>query len=280
MSVSLLTLTACAVLTFSDLEPSETPPPAEVEGSAAAANGAIVLDGVIPPPPVAADDAAEAAEADAVDPRDEAMPPAEPAPAVEPAAPPAFESTRLGAANDALSARPAGGGEPSEGRLATLDPRRNETVRVAGALAAVLGLLVLLRLALKRSSLLGGGRPSGVLEVLARYPIARGQSLVIIKMARRVVLVHHAGTVMTALSEVSEPDEVAALLGRMEAGAQPRGATRFSQALRDFERDHDRVGGRAFAPGIPDDAEIEVVDLTRSQVRGLGGLLGRKGGAR
>jgi flagellar biogenesis protein FliO len=185
------------------------------------------------------------------------------------------ESRALGEPNGPFSARPVGEsaqspGVPERNPLAKLDPRRNEFVRVFGALAVVLGLLILLRLFLRRASglLSGGGRPSGVLEILARYPIGRGQSLMILKMARRVLLVHQAGSSMNTLTEVTGEGEVAALLARMEAGARTRDVVRFRNALRKFEHEHDRLASRRFPPGGESDIErAEIVDLTRRRTR-------------
>lgn len=104
-------------------------------------------------------------------------------------------------------------------RTAVRDPRRNEFVRVGMALVVVLGIMVVLRLAVRRygGALSGGGRPSGVLEVLGRYPIGRGQQLVLLKLVGRIVLLHQGRHGVAALSEITEPDEVAALLARVEA---------------------------------------------------------------
>ena len=103
------------------------------------------------------------------------------------------------------------------------EPQRNELVRVVMALGVVVGLMVMLRLAVRRfgGPLSGGGRPSGVLEVLGRYPIGRGQQLVLLKLVGRVVLVHQGRNGVATLSEITDPDEVAALLARVEASARP-----------------------------------------------------------
>ena len=51
------------------------------------------------------------------------------------------------------------------------------------------------------------GRPAqgSVVEILARYPVGRGQSLIVLRVARRVLLLHQAGTSMTTLSEFADP---------------------------------------------------------------------------
>jgi flagellar biogenesis protein FliO len=165
--------------------------------------------------------------------------------------------------------------EPS-GVWRAIDPRQSELVRVGGALAAVLLLLVLLRGMLRAGARLpGGGRPSGVLEVLGRYPVGRAQSLVLLKLGGRLVLVHQTRAGMSPISEVSEPQEVAALLGRVEAAGRARGSG-FHGLLKRLMR---RPAGEAFplvadapvAPGGPaGTGERVVVDLTRRRRRAPG----------
>ncbi|MHC4218520.1 MAG: flagellar biosynthetic protein FliO [Planctomycetota bacterium] len=149
-----------------------------------------------------------------------------------------------------------------------LDPRLNEIVRVGWALGAVVLLLLGLRFVLRRvgGPLAGGRRPSGVVEVLARYPVARAQQLVLLKMCGRVVLLHQSKTGMTTLSEMTDPDEVASVLAQVESSARTGGPAGFPPLL-------DRLlarGGRApddeFARALGRRSHIEgkeVVDLTR-----------------
>src|SRR5262245_3878293 len=145
-----------------------------------------------------------------------------------------------------------------------------EIIRVAGALAVVIGLLLILRAVLRRAggALSGRDRPSGIVEVLARYPIARGQQLVLLKLARRIILLHAGGSSMRALCEINDADEVASLLSRLEAGSTERSAAKFRAALNEFMVEPEgvrtsirsaRSRGRTALP--PGDAEI--IDLTR-----------------
>jgi flagellar biogenesis protein FliO len=165
---------------------------------------------------------------------------------------PSPEATPLGQPNGLLSSRPAD--RQAKRGFSALDPRSNEITRVLGALAVVLGLLFGLRAVVRRSGwgLGAGGRPSGVIEILARYPVARGQHLILLKLARRVLLVHRSGSTMTTLSEVADPDEVAALLGRIEAGSRRggggggnNGGGRFGKALQRSGAEHDRLADGA-----------------------------------
>jgi flagellar biogenesis protein FliO len=206
------------------------------------------------------DDAATAAQITIEDGR------AETAPALVEYAP--QESRALGSPSGLIGPRRGGGGElPDERR--GLDPRVNEIVRVGGALGAVVGLLLVLRLVLRRlgGPLTGGGRPSGVVEVLARYPVARGQQLVLLKMGSRVVLLHQTKTGMTTLSEVADPDEVAALMARVESSDSRRGkAAGFSTLLDRLLVPAREAGDDEFTRTLGASREIEgkvVVDLTR-----------------
>jgi flagellar biogenesis protein FliO len=147
-----------------------------------------------------------------------------------------------------------------------LEPRVGEIARVGSALAAVIGLLLLLRLGLRRlgGPLAGGGRPAGVLEVLARYPIARAQQIVLLKLCGRIVLLHQTRTGLTPLSEVSDPNEVAALLARVESGGRD-GAGGFPSLL-DRLLARRRAPHDEFARALGRKSELEekvVVDLTR-----------------
>lgn len=171
--------------------------------------------------------------------------------------------------------------EPSPSWLSSFDPRKNEITRVLGALAVVIGLILLGRAFLRRAGGGGGGvmsggeRPSGVVEILARYPVARGQQMILMKIARRIVLLHHAGTTMTPISEITDTDEVAGLLGRMEAGSNQRSAAKFRQTLAEFHAEHETATRFARPRSLPR-GETQVIDLTRSQGKGIGRILGKR----
>lgn len=161
-----------------------------------------------------------------------------------------------------------GAGESAGGMLGSLDPRTNEFVRVMGALAIVIGLILLLRAAVRRMGgpMLNGGKPSGVLLVLARYPVGRGQNLVLLKLGRRLLLCHQAKGEMATLCEIQGEDEVAAMLARIEAGSRGKDADRFEKLLAEFNHEHRRKA----LPSRTDGADMRqalanapVIDLTR-----------------
>ncbi|MDG2291022.1 MAG: flagellar biosynthetic protein FliO [Phycisphaerales bacterium] len=147
-------------------------------------------------------------------------------PEVATAAPanPVNESKALGAPNSLFSSRPAAS-ETSSSSLSMLDPRQNDVVRVLLALGFVVALLLGVRFVMRRAggTLAGGGRPSGVVQVHGRYPAGRGQSMLLIQVGDRMILVHQGGGRMQTLTEFSEPKDVADLRTRLEAGRQGTG---------------------------------------------------------
>ena len=133
-------------------------------------------------------------------------------------------------------------------------------VRVAGALAIVLALIFAARFAIRRVATTGGLRaqfgaagraPSGVLEVLGRYPIARGQSLVLLRVDQRVLLLSQSGSGFRTLANFDEPTDVASLLMRTRDEESESLSGKFRHMLSAFERDPSMTRG------------VEHVDLTR-----------------
>ncbi|MEE9128882.1 MAG: flagellar biosynthetic protein FliO [Phycisphaerales bacterium] len=185
---------------------------------------------------------------------------------------PPRESTPLGRPNTIFSARPHD--DPSAEKnsvLAVLDPRTNGVIRVAGALALVMVLVLATRSVLKRfGGPLTGGRPSGVLQVLARFPIGRGQHLVLLQLGRRIVLVHQTKNGMTTLSDVSDPDEVAQLLARVDAGSSEKRSAGFQTILGRLMAHGPREEWEQFRTGHRGTTRFgdgEVIDLTRRAPR-------------
>ncbi|MHC4774872.1 MAG: flagellar biosynthetic protein FliO [Planctomycetota bacterium] len=207
---------------------------------------------------------------------------AEPAPGGLDLAP--QESRALGPLPQSTGPGRGGAGGPRSAARG-LDPRVSEILRVGWALGAVVALLLLLRVGLRRlgGPLAGGGRPSGVLEVLARYPVARGQQLVLLKLCGRVVLLHQARTGMTTLAEVSDPDEVAAVLGRVGSASagSARGPAGFSTLLDRLLARPGPAPDDEFARTLGRESEIGgkvVVDLTRRTRRPRRQPVARGGG--
>lgn len=201
----------------------------------------------------------------------------------------ALSGSMSGSTSGSMSGSTSGSSQAkgSLGNAAASRGLSSELVTTGVALGATLLVIVLARSAVKRFG--GGGaagkRPSGVVEVLARYPLARGQSIVLIKVARRVIVAHQSSDGMKPLSEFSSEEDVADLLARCEAGARGTSQFSFDALLRQSGKAFDgfgssakdragkadeRIDPRDTLPAVMRGAEIETVDLTRP----------RKGGAR
>ena len=88
-------------------------------------------------------------------------------------------------------------------------------VRLAAATAGVLLLAVLVLSKLpKRVRQRAAAGPSGVVEIVARWPVAKGERLVLVKFDRRMLLCHDAGQGWNRLCEV---DDLTALARITEA---------------------------------------------------------------
>lgn len=179
-----------------------------------------------------------------------------------------LSTRKLGTPNNVLS---IGKVDPDEqdkpGPMARFDPRKNEIARVTLATGIVIGLILLFRTVIGWSARgkNGSRRPSGVIEVLARYPIARGQHLVLLKLGQRIVLANQSSSGMSTLSEIVDHDEVAALLAKIEAGSRKKKGKSFMLMLRGYESDH--VQCESVRSGHAPRFEADVIDLTRKSRR-------------
>lgn len=119
---------------------------------------------------------------------------------------------------------------------------------LAGVVAMILGLSWLFKRASRAAggisgSLGAGGRaPAGIVEILARYPVASRHTLVVLRFDRRVLLcsmtgsTRSAGAGMTVLCELDEPEDVASVLIKTRDEAGETIARSFERSLRDAER--------------------------------------------
>lgn len=125
--------------------------------------------------------------------------------------------------------------------------------RTLGALVGVVGVMLVVFmsfrwLANKRGGLIAslgaaGRAPSGIVEVLARYPIARTQRLVVLRIGRRVVVCcqtsggRSSQGGMTTLTELTDAEEVAALLRSVRDFDGTSNTEVFKKALKSAEDD-------------------------------------------
>lgn len=220
---------------------------------------------------------------------------ATPAPAATgtPVVPSSEEARPLGGPVEApgRNRTPAGAGAASPGFTRTI-------ISLGGVLILIVGLGAAARFVARRhgglgSALSGGGRsPAGVLEILGRYPVGRGATLVLLKLDQRVLLLSQAaggrlgtGAGFSTLCEITDPEEVASILVKTRDAEGESTAERFRSLLSRFDRGMDAAAaepGRRVATGPGGDraelwdssrSDIPVVDLTCGAARS-GGAIG------
>jgi hypothetical protein len=182
---------------------------------------------------------------------------------------PARELAPIGPPSDPTAMGSTNGAATPQGGLANaLDPRRSGTLRVIAATGGVI-LTVIVSLKLLQRFLMGGlarapGGPSGILQVLARYPIARGQQLILLSLGRRILLLHQSGASMSTLAEISEDAEAASLRTHLEAADREIQGQGFSALLRGLSgafHSATEASAHDLAPETVDG--VETIDLTR-----------------
>ncbi len=123
-------------------------------------------------------------------------------------------------------------------------------IALLGVILLILGLgQVYKRLARTQGGLVGqlgagGTAPSGILEVIGRYPISKGMTLVVLKFDRRVLLLSHAssskgkwgqGASMQVLCELSDAEDIASILLKARSASGDSIAQSFEQTLREAD---------------------------------------------
>jgi flagellar biogenesis protein FliO len=189
------------------------------------------------------------------------------APAASPPATPAVSPTRTASPNDSKPLFPAGFKAPDPG--APKAPQKPADTTGFGALTAtavplaiVIGVILIASFLFRRAvksggslaaSLGGGGRaPAGLLEVLGRYPIARGQTLVLLKVDQRVLLLSQTSSSrgnaggFTTLSEITDPSDVASILAKVGESEATGPASRFNALLADANGEHETPRSTGF----------------------------------
>lgn len=131
--------------------------------------------------------------------------------------------------------------------------------RLGLSLAAVVGLILLMRWGgAKLFKGQGGPNSNGVMQVVARAPIAPRQQLMLVRIGRRLVMVGNSGGQMTALSQITEDDEVAEVLGQLKRtgeSAPSRFTAMFHRAERNYEEAEDAAEAAAPADAAADRPE-------------------------
>ncbi|MEE2681381.1 MAG: flagellar biosynthetic protein FliO [Planctomycetota bacterium] len=152
-----------------------------------------------------------------------------------------------------------------------------DALQVGGGLAVVLAILWVLRALVRRSggksgalAVSGGRSPAGIASILARYPVARGQEVLLLGIGQRIIVVNQSAGSMQTLSEITDPDEVLAL--RAQINGTDRAHTERGFAAKLTQSLETKPEGPPLEPvaGMPG-LVSETVDLTRKRRGRLSG---------
>ena len=156
----------------------------------------------------------------AADPTADTTSPVPQAPVAGPvAAPVAAPPASLPPTHSALDSEPIRrhGNDSGSGTTGFTHSQGMELSRVGFALALVIALIFFLRwLGRKIFQQPGIGQSTRAVQILARTPLAPRQHIVLLRVGRRVIVVGECGAQMNPLCEISDGDEVAALLGQLQ----------------------------------------------------------------
>lgn len=99
---------------------------------------------------------------------------------------------------------------------APAQPQGLDYPRLLAALGIVIGLIFVLRWLSRLFFPAATGRgKSRAVEVLARSPLSPKQQVMLLRVGRRLLVVGDSGSQMNALCEITDSDEVAALVGQL-----------------------------------------------------------------
>ncbi len=108
----------------------------------------------------------------------------------------------------------------------------------------------------------GGRAPAGLVEVLGRYPISSGMTLVVLRFDRKVLLLSHAGGgrgkrgmsgpgAMQTLCEMDSAEDVASILGKVRDESGDSIAASFERTLQEAGNATDQEISKAMFESSP-----------------------------
>lgn len=111
-------------------------------------------------------------------------------------------------------------------------PGGGDATRILLSLGAVLALIFGLRFVGKRYfTNTTGSRSSHAVRVLTRTVIGPRQNVILLQVGKRIIVVGDCGAQMSALSQITDPDEAASLLGQIQSEKSESVSASFSPLL-------------------------------------------------
>lgn len=158
-------------------------------------------------------------------------------------------------------------------RGAPAQPQGLDYPRVLAALGIVIGLIFVLRWfgRLFFPAAAGRGRSRAV-EVLSRSPLSPKQQVMLLRVGQRLLVVGDSGSQMNALCEITDPDEVAALVGQLRDEKLPIPSrafgSLFGRSRQAFDPDEAARGAAQNELREPEEADAPVA-TAREELNGL-----------
>ena len=138
--------------------------------------------------------------------------------------------------------------------------------RLVLAMGVVIGLIVILRYVVsKMYPGVGASKGTKVVRVLSRSPIAPKQQVMLLQVGKRVIVIGDSAGQLSSLSEISDPDEVASLVGQLENVEVPVTGNRFSNL---FNKAQDDFTDKPLAPQREPEPSQEIEEA-QTEISGL-----------
>lgn len=174
------------------------------------------------------------------------------------------EDRRIGSEPGSSPDGPAGG-KGTSGGLSIWD--------ILWPLLIVLGGIVVLFWAARRF-LPGMRRMAGsrAVEVLGRTYLSPRQSVTVVRLGRRILVIGQTAEQLSALASISDPEEVSELVGLCEGSGQNSATATFGKIFRGLDRQYEEsaVGDQEVAEGSGgDEVSVEDIDRVRNELRSL-----------
>jgi flagellar biogenesis protein FliO len=133
-----------------------------------------------------------------------------------------------------------GNAAPTDGDKNPAAPPQSSSMelgRVVLALSAVVGLIFALRWGSRKIlALPSAGNSSHLMRVIARTPLAPKQSVMLLRVGQRLMVVGDSAGNLSSLGQITDPDEVATLLGQAKATSPSMAPTNFGGVLKKLSR--------------------------------------------
>ena len=123
--------------------------------------------------------------------------------------------------------------------------------RVGLSLMLVLGVIFAARFAMKKLfPAVSVGRNSQVISVVSRSVIGPKQQFLLVKLGKRLVLIGDSGVSMSPLAEITDPSEVAELVGQLQSESNHSSVGAFASMFRKAETQFQSEDEEALASSL------------------------------